>query len=189
MQNKPYTFSENNTESKLIYLNIVKRSSQLMKLFENQLKYLLWAEKTLTNVIPKMIKNATSNELIEALTIHLAETEKHIRRVEQVFESIGKNPVAKKCEAMDGLITEADEILEDCENGAMCDAGIIFVAQKVEHYEIATYGTLRQFAKTLGLTLARNLFEITLSEEKTTDKKLTEIAINVVNRRAAEPKD
>ena len=161
------------------------QASQLMKLFEDELKDIYWAEKALTKAIPGMIKKATSQELIEALTSHLSETEEQVVRVEQVFESIGKKAVAKKCEAMDGLINEAGEIMESCEDGAMCDAGIISAAQKVEHYEIATYGTLRQFAETLGLTEAVKFLEATLNEEKAADEKLSEVAMSAINVAAA----
>lgn len=161
-------------------------SSQLMKLFEDELKDIYWAEKALTKAIPKMIKNASSEELVEALTNHLSETEEHVTRAEQVFESIGKKPEAVKCEAMTGLIKEAEEIMDECEPGAMCDAGIISAGQKVEHYEIATYGTLRQFAETLGLTEAVELLEATLDEEKAADVKLTELAVSEINIEAAE---
>ncbi len=162
------------------------QSSQLMQLFEDELKDIYWAEKALTKAIPKMIENATSPELIAALTSHLAETENQITRVEQVFESIGKRASAKKCEAMEGLIEEAGDIMESCEEGAMRDAGIISAAQKVEHYEIASYGTLRQFAETLGLTKAVSLLEATLNEEKAADEKLTEVATDAINVEAAQ---
>jgi len=162
------------------------QSSQLMKLFEDELKDIYWAEKALTKAIPKMIKNATSEELIEALENHLAETEEQVSRCEQVFESIGKKATAKKCEAMAGLIKEAEEIMSNCEEGAMRDAGIISAGQKVEHYEIATYGTLRQFAETLGLEDAEALLALTLEEEKAADEKLTEVAVSAVNIQASE---
>ena len=161
-------------------------SSQLMKLFEDELKDIYWAEKALTKAIPKMIKNETSEELITALENHLEQTHGQVTRVEQVFEILGKKAVAKKCEAMDGLIKEAGEIMEDCEPGAMCDAGIISAGQKVEHYEIASYGTLCQFAETLGLDDAAALLAETLEEEKAADKKLTEVAVSAVNVQAAE---
>ncbi|HVD98646.1 MAG TPA: ferritin-like domain-containing protein [Cytophagaceae bacterium] len=161
------------------------QSSQLMKLFEDELKDIYWAEKALTKAIPKMIKNATSEELIEALQNHLSETEEQVSRVEQVFELLGKKATAKKCEAMAGLIKEAEEIMQDCEEGAMCDAGIISAGQKVEHYEIASYGTLRQFAETLGLTDAVSLLEETLNEEKAADEKLSEVATSAINMQAA----
>jgi len=165
------------------------QSSQLMKLFEEELKDIYWAEKALTKAIPKMIKNATSAELIEALENHLLETEEQVKRVEQVFELTGKKAVAKKCEAMEGLIKEAEEIMEECEEGAMRDAGIISAGQKVEHYEIASYGTLRQFAETLGLTDAVALLEETLNEEKIADEKLTEVALSAVNVDASEEEE
>jgi ferritin-like metal-binding protein YciE len=165
------------------------KHSQLMKLFEDELKDIYWAEKALTKAIPKMIKNATSPELSDALKSHLAETTEQVSRLEQVFTSIEKKAVAKKCEAMDGLIREAGEIMESCEKGAMRDAGIISAAQKVEHYEIATYGTLHQFAVTLGLSEAASLLEETLTEEKSADAKLTEVAVATINMEAAELED
>ncbi|MEO8086815.1 MAG: ferritin-like domain-containing protein [Bacteroidota bacterium] len=165
------------------------QSSQLMKLFEEELKDIYWAEKALTKAIPKMIKNATSEELIAALENHLEETKEQVNRVEQVFEVIGKKATAKKCEAMEGLIKEAEEIMEECEEGAMCDAGIISAGQKVEHYEIASYGTLRQFAETLGLDEAVNLLQATLDEEKAADEKLTEVAVSAVNVQAEQQEE
>lgn len=165
------------------------KSSQLMKLFEDELKDIYWAEKALTKAIPKMIKNATSKQLVSALENHLTETEGQVKRVEEVFEVIGKKASAKKCDAMAGLIEEAEGIMEECEKGAMCDAGIISAAQKVEHYEIASYGTLRQFADTLGLKEASKLLQQTLDEEKAADEKLTEVATTAVNVRAANKKE
>lgn len=161
-------------------------SSQLMKLFEDQLKDIYWAEKALTKALPKMAKNATAPELVEALNSHLEETKGHVERLELVFSSIDKKATAKKCDAMEGLIKEGGSIMEECEEGAMRDAGIISAGQKVEHYEIATYGTLRQFAETLGLGEAEDLLQQTLNEEKAADDRLTEIAVNVVNVEASE---
>ncbi|MEO7308359.1 MAG: ferritin-like domain-containing protein [Ferruginibacter sp.] len=178
--------SQNGTRSKGKSKNYIMQSSQLMKLFEDGLKDIYWAEKALTKAIPKMIKNATSEELAEALENHLEETRGQVTRVEQVFDILGKKAVAKKCDAMEGLIKEAGGIMEECEPGAMRDAGIIAAGQKVEHYEIASYGTLRQYAETLGLTDASALLEETLEEEKSADVKLTEIAISSVNCEAAE---
>ncbi len=167
----------------------VKRSihsSVLSKLFEESLKDIYWAEKALTKAIPKMIKNATSEELIEALENHLQETEVHVTRLEEVFASIDKKATAKKCDAMEGLIKEAEGIMEESEEGPMRDAGIIAAGQKVEHYEIATYGTLRQFAETLKLDQAVELLATTLAEEKAADEKLSEVAVYAVNIDAAE---
>lgn len=187
-KNHSMTSSHNGQQSKGKSTNAPIRSSQLMKLFEDELKDIYWAEKALTKAIPKMIKNATSPELIDALKSHLAETENQVTRVEQVFESIDQKAIAKKCDAMEGLMKEAEGIMEDCEPGAMCDAGIISAAQKVEHYEIASYGTLRQFAETLGLTEAVSLLEATLNEEKAADEKLTEVAVAAINMEAAQEK-
>lgn len=160
--------------------------SKLQKLFEEELKDIYWAEKALTKAIPKMVKKATSEELIEALENHLEETEGHVQRCEQVFEMLGKTAQAKKCEAMEGLITEAEDIMEESDEGVMRDAGIISAAQKVEHYEIATYGTLCTFAKTLGLNDIADLLEETLNEEKNADETLTEVAESAINIKAAQ---
>lgn len=182
--NSPTSF-RNGKQSKANSTNAPIQSSQLMKLFVDELKDLYWAEKAVTKAIPKMIKNATSRELVEALTSHLAETETQVSRLEKVFKSIDKTAVAKKCEAMEGIIKEAGELMESSEPGAMRDAGIISAGQKVEHYEIASYGTLRQFAETLGLTEAETLLEATLNEEKAADEKLSEVATYAINLEAA----
>lgn len=123
--------------------------------------------------------------MIDALTSHLAETGNQITRLEQVFESINKKASAIKCEAMEGIIKEGGELMESCDTGAIRDAGIISAGQKVEHYEMASYGTLRQFAETLGLTEAVSLLEATLNEEKAADQKLSEVA-QTINVEAAE---
>jgi ferritin-like metal-binding protein YciE len=160
-------------------------NSKLMKLFEEELKDIYWAEKTLTKAIPKMIKKVTSVELKNALESHLGETEQHVTRVEQAFNMIDKKASAQKCQAMAGLVDEAEELMSDCEDGAMLDAGIIAAGQKVEHYEIASYGTLIQFAKTLNLNDVADLLSETLKEEKAADDKLSEIALEEVNAQAA----
>ncbi len=158
--------------------------SKLMKLFEEQLKDMYWAEKALSKAMPKIIKNVSSEELVDVIQSHLDETESQVGKVERVFQSIDKKAVGKKCEAMDGLIKEAEEIMRSSDKGAMRDAGIIAAAQKIEHYEIASYGTLRTFAKTLGLTEAASLLEEILDEEKDADEKLTEVAVSTINVRA-----
>ncbi len=186
MKNTLKPGSKNGTQASQKPSNSSMESSQLMKLFEDELKDIYWAEKALTKAIPKMVKKATSGELVDALENHLAETEEHINRLEQIFETIGKKAVAVKCEAMAGLMKEAEEIMDECEKGAMRDAGIISAAQKAEHYEIATYGTLRQFAQTLGLKAVVSLLKTTLSEEKAADAKLTEVAVTAINVDAAE---
>ncbi len=161
-------------------------SSQLMELFEDELKDIYWAEKALVKALPKMVTKASSKDLKDALTSHLEETKNHLNRLEQVFQSIDKKAEAVKCDAMEGLLMEAEEMMESCEDGAMCDAGIIASAQKVEHYEIASYGTLRQFAETLGLRQAATLLEATLKEEKASDQKLTVVAMDTINLEAAQ---
>lgn len=161
-------------------------ASGLTELFEDGLKDIYWAEKALTKALPKMAKNASSPELVEALNAHLEETNEQISRLEKVFELIGQKAVAKKCDAMAGLIEEGNGILEETEVGVVRDAGIIAACQKVEHYEIATYGTLRQFAETLGLDDVATLLEQTLEEEKEADKKLTIVAVKAINVEAAE---
>lgn len=186
MKNSVKPVAKNGTQSIQKPSNSSMESSQLMKLFEDELKDIYWAEKALTKAIPKMVKKATSGELVEALENHLAETEEQIIRIEQIFEIIGKKAVAVKCEAMAGLMKEAEEIMDECEKGAMRDAGIISAAQKVEHYEIATYGTLRQFAQTLGLREVVSLLKATLNEEKAADAKLTAVAVTTINVDAAE---
>ncbi len=155
------------------------------ELFEDELKDIYWAEKALTKAIPKMIKNTTTEELTAALEDHLEVTKGHVDRLEKVFQSLGKAARAKKCEAMDGLIKEAEEIMENTPEGIVRDAGIISAAQKVEHYEIATYGTLCAFAKTLGEDESMNLLQQTLDEEKEADETLTGIAEASVNLEAA----
>lgn len=131
-----------------------------------------------------MIRNATSQQLLEALKGHLEVTEQQVSRCEEVFESIGVKAVAKKCEAMDGLIKEAQEIMESTDAGSVRDAGIISAAQKVEHYEIASYGTLCAFAKQLGHEEAASLLEETLNEEKEADLTLSDIAESTINQEA-----
>src|SRR4030095_36698 len=159
--------------------------SQLEKLFTDSLKDIYWAEKHLTKTLPKMKKKATTDELKSAIEEHLAQTEEHVSRLEQVFEMCGKKAQAKKCDAMEGLTKEGDSIVEETEANTMTrDAGIIMAAQKVEHYEIATYGTLVQLAKTLGMNNAADLLHKTLEEEKQADEKLTEIAEWSVNQAA-----
>ena len=156
----------------------------LQQLFENELRDIYWAEKALTKAIPKMIKKATSEDLKEALENHLEVTKGHVERCEKVFELLDKPASPKKCEAMAGLTKEAEEIMESTEDGMVRDAGIISAAQKVEHYEIASYGTLCAFAKTLGENEVVKLLEKTLNEEKEANDKLTQIAESSVNEEA-----
>jgi len=158
----------------------------LQELFVDSLKDIYWAEKALVKALPKMAKNATTQGLIDGINNHTTETEEQIARLEQVFALIGKKAVAKKCEAMDGLLKEGQDIMESTEPGPVRDAGIIAASQKIEHYEIATYGTLCAFAKTLGYNEAADILHITLEEEKQADITLTEAAYNTINFDAAE---
>lgn len=185
MQIRSETLSKDQSKSKGKTNNKEIHTSELMELFEDQLKDILWAEKALIKAIPKMITLAASDDLILALTDHLKQTREQVTRLAKVFKTLDKKPATVKCDAMAGLIEEATEMMENCEKGPSCDAGIIAAAQKIEHYEIATYGTLRQFAETLGLRDAERLLMETLKEEKEIDKKLTEVAVHGVNLEAA----
>ena len=159
-----------------------KGSSQLEKFFHDQLKDIYWAEKHLTKALPKMQKAATTEELKQAIEDHLAQTEEQVSRLEQVFEIMGEKPQAKKCDGMEGLVKEGESVVEETEEGSMTrDAGIIVSAQKVEHYEIAAYGSLVQLAKTMGQDEVAEILQTTLDEEKETDKLLTSIAEDDIN--------
>ena len=158
----------------------------LKSLLIEQVKDLYDAEKRLTKAIPKLAKASTNEELQSALRGHLDETETQVSRLEQVFELLDERPKAKPCEGMKGLITEGDEhAKEDYDDDDLRDAMIIGSAQRVEHYEIAGYGTAIAHARLLGLDDVVELLESTLEEEKAADVKLTEIAESVVNLEAA----
>jgi ferritin-like metal-binding protein YciE len=164
--------------------------SLLQELFVDSLKDIYYAEKAITKALPRMQKAATSEQLVTAFTEHLTVTEGQVKRLEQVFESIGEKVGSKKCEAIEGLIKEAEGIIEDTDAGTSTrDVGLILGAQKVEHYEIASYGGLRQLAITLGYTQAADLLQETLDEEKETDLLLTDIAENNINYEAAAEKE
>ncbi|TCJ17812.1 ferritin-like domain-containing protein [Flaviaesturariibacter flavus] len=159
----------------------------LNELFVEELKDIYWAEKHLTKALPKMAKAATSPELTDAFNTHLEQTQEQIGRVEQVFEILGMPARAKKCEAMSGLVEEAQQGIEDTPKGSSVrDAALIICAQKVEHYEIAAYGSLVQLAKTIGQNEIANLLAETLSEEKETDQILTELAETGINISASQ---
>lgn len=159
-----------------------KKNSMLMDFFHDELKDIYWAEKHLVKALPKMEKKATTEELAQAFAGHLSETEEHVTRLEQVFELMGKKAQAKKCDAMNGIIEEAESIISDTEKDTMTrDVGLIFAGQKAEHYEIATYGGLITLAETLGLGKIAKILKKTINEEKAADEKLTKIAESVVN--------
>jgi ferritin-like metal-binding protein YciE len=160
--------------------------SALLELFIDEIKDIYWAEKHLVKALPKMKKAATSPELQEAFENHLEETKGHVERLEEVFSMLEKKPQAKKCDAMEGLVAEGEGVIEDTEAGtATRDVGLILAAQKVEHYEIATYGGLTQLAKTIGREDIAELLGETLGEEKTADELLTEIAESHINYEAS----
>ena len=160
------------------------KADGLRELFEDELKDIYWAEKALVKALPKMAKKASTQELKDAIQQHAEVTQGHVERCEQAFEMMGKAARAKKCEAMEGLIKEGEEIVQNTEEGVVRDAGIISAAQKVEHYEIASYGTLCAFAKKLGEDDIADLLEQTLNEEKDTDETLTGIAESSINSEA-----
>lgn len=161
--------------------------NRLKEFFIDELKDIYWAEKHLVKTLPKMKKGATSPELQSAFAEHLEQTKGHVTRLEEAFGILGKKAQAKKCEAMEGITKEGESIIEDTENGTSTrDVGLILAAQKVEHYEISTYGGLHQLAITLGLDDVADILAQTLEEEKQTDEKLTEIAESSVNYEAAE---
>jgi ferritin-like metal-binding protein YciE len=157
-------------------------NTQLHKLFIDSLKDIYWAEKALTKALPKMQKAATTAELQTAIEEHLGQTMEQVTRLEQAFDLMEEKAQAKKCDAMEGLIKEGQSIIEETEDGSLTrDVGIIMAAQKVEHYEIATYGSLVSLAKTLGRDDVAEILATTLEEEKETDEGLTEIAENKIN--------
>lgn len=161
-------------------------NSKFHELFMEELKDIYWAEKALVKALPKMQKAATSEELKTAIGDHLEETKNHVSRLEEIFEMMGKRAQAKKCEAMEGLIMEAQQGVDETEEDSMVrDACIIIAAQKVEHYEISAYGSLRTLANVMGHSDAADLLEQTLDEEKHADSLLTEIAESTINEEAA----
>lgn len=162
-----------------------KGNTQLEKFFIDALKDIYWAEKHLTKALPKMMKAATTEELQQAIEHHLDQTKEQVGRLEQVFQLMGKKAQGKKCEAMEGLVKEGESVIEETEDGSMTrDVGIIMAAQKVEHYEIATYGGLVQLATTMGNQEVADILSETLEEEKQTDLDLTAIAEESINWQA-----
>jgi ferritin-like metal-binding protein YciE len=157
----------------------------LRELYIDELKDLYSAEKQLVKALPRMAKNATNPELKSAFTEHLAQTEQHVERLEQIFELLETSPRGKKCVGMEGLIEEAKELLEEDAEEEVVDAGLISKAQHVEHYEMAGYGTVRTWAQLLGESEHVELLEQTLNEEKETDALLTQLAESSVNVEAA----
>ena len=151
----------------------------LKDLFVDELKDLYSAENQILKALPKMIKKATSKELKSGFEQHLKETEVHVERLETIFKELEESPRGKKCKGMEGVIADGKELMEEDAEPEVMDAGLIGAAQHVEHYEMAGYGSARDFAKMLGLSEVASLLEETLEEEKAADKKLTAVASGV----------
>jgi len=156
----------------------------LMDLYVEELKDLYSAEKQLVKALPKMAKAATNDELASGFEDHLEETRGHVERLEAIFRGLKTSPTGKKCEAMEGLVAEGQDIISSDADPEVMDAGLIAAAQKVEHYEIASYGTVRTYARLLGREGDVTLLQETLDEEGRTDKKLTKLAERLINERA-----
>lgn len=159
-------------------------AKSLDNLFEDALKDALWAENAVKDALPKMVKNATSKDLKKALEDHLNETKEQIKLLKKVFKSIDVNPEEEKCDAMQGILDEGEDILESTEAGAVRDAGIITACQKVEHYEIASYGTISSYAKLLKHKEAKKMIDEILKQEKNADKLLSSLAKSEINIKA-----
>lgn len=172
--------------SQLIVSPAADAATALKDFFIDSLKDIFWAENALVTALPKMVANATSPHLATTIKEHLAVTKNQVTRLELVFALLGEKAEGKKCEAMAGLLKESDSILEETTPGPVRDAGIIAASQKIEHYEIATYGTLVAFAKTLGENDAVKLLTQTLAEEKEADTLLSDAAYSTINFDAAE---
>ncbi|TMJ55953.1 MAG: ferritin-like domain-containing protein [Alphaproteobacteria bacterium] len=157
----------------------------LSALFLDTLKDIYYAEKQIYKALPKMAKAASSDQLRNAFEKHHDETEEHIERLEKVFDLLGKPARGKKCEAIEGIIDEGKEIMDEYQDAPALDAGLIAAAQAVEHYEISRYGTLKSWAEKLSMNEAMKLLDQTLAEEKKTDDTLSKIAVSAVNAEAA----
>ncbi|MFN3526768.1 MAG: ferritin-like domain-containing protein [Paracoccus sp. (in: a-proteobacteria)] len=158
----------------------------LDNLFHDTLRDIYYAERKILKALPKMARAAQSDDLRDAFLHHREETEGQIARLQQVFELLGKAPRGKTCDAIEGIISEAEEIMDDFDGSPALDAGLIAAAQAVEHYEIARYGSLKRWAEVLGMKEAAALLDETLAEEGATDQKLTGLADKSVNKKAME---
>lgn len=161
-----------------------KAEKTLEDLFHDTLKDIYYAERKILRALPKMAKGARSPELTAAFTKHRDETEVHVERLQQIFEILGKRAQGKTCPAIDGIIEEGEEILDEYKDTAALDAGLVSAAQAVEHYEITRYGTLKRWATELGMQDAATLLSQTLNEESATDKALTALADASANQKA-----
>ncbi|ANH81894.1 rubrerythrin family protein [Niabella ginsenosidivorans] len=177
--------SEKNATGSSAKITPEMKNSEFHRFFVDELKDIYWAEQHLAKALPKMQKASSSKDLAAAFEKHTKETEMHATTLEKVFELLEEKAAAKKCDAMKGLLEEADTIISDTESESFTrDAGLILAAQKVEHYEIATYGTLCAFARQMGHSEAAKLLQQTLDNEKNTDATLTKIAESFVNEEA-----
>jgi ferritin-like metal-binding protein YciE len=163
---------------------MAKQPKQLEDLFHDTLKDIYYAEKKILTALPKMAKAAQNEDLKAAFEKHEGQTEEHVARLEKVFQSIDETPHGKKCPAIDGIIDEGKEIMDDYKGSPALDAGLLSGAQAVEHYEITRYGTLVAWANELGNSDAAQLLQDTLDEEKETDDTLTGLAESVINQEA-----
>jgi ferritin-like metal-binding protein YciE len=163
------------------------KMEDLKDLFVDELKDIYSAENQITKALPKMAKTAKSPDLKKGFELHLEQTQGQIVRLERIFEELGESPKGKKCHGMEGLLEEGKELMDEDAEPEVMDAGLISAAQRVEHYEIAAYGTVKKYAELLGMSNAAKLLDETLTEEKDTDQKLTGLAgkINVQAERAA----
>jgi ferritin-like metal-binding protein YciE len=187
-------FFYENKKPKIMATQMMKATatdSKLQEFFVDQLQDIYWAEKKLVKTLPKLEDAATSDQLKNAFRNHLEQTQEHVNRIKEVFNMIGLEAESTKCHAMAGIVDEGSDIIDETDEGsAQRDVGLIFAAQKAEHYEIATYGGLVQLAKTLGLNGAANLLHQTLAEEKEADALLTQIAESSSNFQASrEPQE
>ena len=151
----------------------------LKKLYVDELKDIYNAENQMAKALPKMAKAATSKELSTGFEEHLQQTRGHVQRLEQIFKELGEKPTGKKCKGMEGLVAEGQEMMEEDFEDDLMDAALISAAQRVEHYEIAAYGTVKTYAELLGEENAVTLLEQTLEEEKETDQKLSDLASDI----------
>lgn len=158
--------------------------TSLKELFLHTLKDIYYAEKQVLKTAPTLADNADSSKLADLFRAHKDETQTHIDRLEKAFQSLGETPKAVKCQAIDGIIEEIQEVIEECDDADTLDAGLIMTAQAAATYEITRYGTLASWARTLGLTEAKNLLQENLDEAKDTDSRLTRIAEDKLNQQA-----
>jgi ferritin-like metal-binding protein YciE len=160
--------------------------TSLQDLYIDELRDLLSAENQIIKALPRMAKKASNPDLQQAFEEHLDQSRTHVERLNEIFEGMGQKPRAKKCKGIEGIIEEGKEFMDEADSEEVMDAGLIAAAQRVEHYEMAAYGTVRTYAQLLGENDAARLLQQTLDEEGDTDKKLTELAMNGINVQARE---